>query len=146
MKKSLFIVLSTVILLIISKFFFGLYQDKVKSINSQENIIEYDKKRPENLMLIECKKSNNFIYDMQVILDTKDNSQEYYRVIYRLRMTPKISNIYKDITVTAFLDESMKNIFVMQDFLGFGTDIKNKQIIDGIKIKRNRSSKSNICK
>lgn len=131
-KKILIIFFSILLLLIISKILFGLYKDKVENIKTGEEVqVQYDMEQPKNVMLEDYKKSNNFIYDMQVTLDTKESSKKHYRVIYKLRVTPKNNNIYKDMRISVFLDETMKNVFVVQNFLGFGTDINDKHTIDG---------------
>lgn len=87
------------------------------------NIIMHDEKEVDENLLIDSNKSDNFDYHLYVYLKKEKDEHGFMNVIYKLRITPKAGKVYNNVMVTAFLDESLKSAFTVQNFLGFGTDV-----------------------
>ena len=132
MKKTLYILLiCALVVTIVSVYKLNSSNNSsaaqdAKAVESLEQDIKVDESLPQNITFINSSESVNFVYEMNVKLDEKRDETGFNRVWYLLRITKKNQDIYNNLKVTGFIDESMRDLIMAQIFLGFGTDIEDK--------------------
>jgi hypothetical protein len=131
MNKKSFLKILAVVIFFISFVLVILIYNKTK----ETNIIRYDDKIDEDANFINSNNSNNFNYSANVIINGIKENPGFISLQLIIDISPKTDIVYKNLLVTAFMDNIM-DFLVVKTYSYFGTDISDKQLLD-------RNSQSN---